>query len=128
MQRSRALTILRLSLALVLIASFAAALISPGYSQNVPVAPDRQQGGFEVSFSPGSRDAAGHLMGGTEVRSLVGHDRKLFADNGYWMDRPGPEGFQGTQILVFDRRGGQWRVDHAFEELTPGFPSGRHST
>jgi hypothetical protein len=118
-QRSRPLTVLRRSFALVLIAGFAAPLCSPGYSQDALSVSDKQPGGFEVSFSPGSQDAVGHFMGGTEVRSLVGHDGKLFAGNGYWKDRPGPEGVQNAQILVLDRPGGKWRVDHAFEGLMP---------
>jgi hypothetical protein len=61
-------------------------------------------------------------MGGTEMRSLVAHAGMLFAGNGYWKDEPGPEGFQGAEILVLDRPGGQWRVDHDFDEL---MPSGR---
>ena len=78
-----------------------------------------ERGGFEVSFAPGSRDAAGHFIGGTEIRALVAHAGKLFAGNGYWMDEPGPEGPQGAQILVLDRPGGQWRVDYAFDEQMP---------
>jgi len=61
-------------------------------------------------------------MGGTEMRTLVAHAGKLFAGNGYWKDRPGPEGFQGAEILVLDRPDGQWRVDHDFDER---MPSGR---
>jgi len=58
-------------------------------------------------------------MGGTEMRLLVAHLGKLFAGNGYWEDRPGPEGPQGAQILVLDAAGAQWRVDHQFEERMP---------
>ena len=65
-----------------------------------------ERGGFEVSFAPGSRDAAGHFMGGTEMRALVAHAGKLFAGNGYWMDEPGPEGRQAAQI---SRLGPAWR-------------------
>src|SRR5207248_4670212 len=53
------------------------------------------------------------------MRLLVSHGGRLYAGNGYWEDRPGPEGLQGAQILVLDRPGGQWRVDHAFEERLP---------
>ena len=61
-------------------------------------------------------------MGGTEMRLLVPHGGKLYAGNGYWEDRPGPEGSQGAEILVLDTPRGRWRVDHAFEER---LPSGR---
>jgi hypothetical protein len=55
-------------------------------------------------------------MGGTELRLLVAHGGRLFAGNGYWEDRPGPEGVQGAQILTLDAPGGHWRVDHQFDE------------
>jgi hypothetical protein len=53
------------------------------------------------------------------MRLLTPHEGKLYAGNGYWEDRPGPEGPQGAQILVLDAPGGRWRVDHAFEERLP---------
>src|SRR5438045_4396814 len=77
---------------------------------------------FQVSYAAGSHDEAGHFLGGTEMRLLVAHGGRLYAGNGYWEDRPGPEGLQGAQILVLDTPGGRWRVDHAFEER---LPSGR---
>jgi len=74
---------------------------------------------FQISFAAGSRDPAGHFAGGTEMRLLTTHGGKLYAGNGFWEDRPGPEGPQGPQILVLDSLGGSWRVDHAFEERMP---------
>src|SRR5712691_8348577 len=74
---------------------------------------------YQVSYAAGSRDEAGRFAGGTEMRLLVAHAGRLYAGNGYWEDRPGPEGPQGAQILVLDRPGGRWRVDHAFEERLP---------
>lgn len=71
---------------------------------------------FEISYAAGARDAAGHFAGGTELRLLTAHGGRLYAGNGYWEDRPGPEGLQGAQILVLDAPGGRWRVDHAFDE------------
>lgn len=61
-------------------------------------------------------------MGGTEMRLLTAHGGRLYAGNGYWEDRPGPEGPQAPQILVLDAPGGRWRVDHVFEDQ---LPSGR---
>ena len=55
---------------------------------------------FQVSYAAGSRDEAGRFAGGTEVRLLTPHVGRLYAGNGYWEDRPGPEGLQGAQILV----------------------------
>ncbi len=71
---------------------------------------------FQLSYIAGGRDAAGRFMGGTEMRLLVAHGGRLFAGNGYWEDRPGPEGVQGAQILALDAPGGSWRVDHQFDE------------
>lgn len=71
---------------------------------------------YEVSFAAGSRDAAGNFMGGTELRSLVAHGGKVYAGNGYWMDRPGSEGVQGAQVLVLDGVHGRWRVDRTFDD------------
>ena len=88
-------------------------------------APCRAQAPVDAAagvFVPGSRDAAGRLMGGTEMRALEAHAGKLYAGNGYWEDRPGPEGLQGAQILVLDGPGAGWRVDHDFDER---MPSGR---
>jgi len=82
----------------------------------------RGENEFQVSFAAGSPDSAGHFIGGTEVRFLVGHDGKLYAGNGYWVDRPGPEGLQSAQILVLDGSGAGWRLDHSFNER---MPSGR---
>src|SRR5215831_3404252 len=82
----------------------------------------RGEGDFQLSFAGGSLDSAGRFMGGTEIRVLAAHGGKLYAGNGYWEDRPGPEGLQGAQILALDGPGARWRVDHSFDER---LPSGR---
>ena len=66
--------------------------------------------------------SAGRFMGGTEVRILTAYAGKLYAGNGYWEDRPGPEGPQRAQVLVLGGSGAHWRVDHSFDER---MPSGR---
>lgn len=76
--------------------------------------------GFVSSYVAGSRDAAGRLMGGTEMRALAAHGGRLFAGNGYWDDRPGPDGTPGAQVLVLDGPGAKWRVDTAFDDRLPG--------
>ena len=78
---------------------------------------------FEVSYQPGSGDGAGRFMGGTEMRVFAAHAGKLYAGNGYWEDTPGPEGRQGSQILVLDAPNTGWRVDHDFDER---LADGRH--
>jgi hypothetical protein len=74
---------------------------------------------FQPSFTAGIQDAAGHFLGGTEMRVLAAHDGKLFAANGYWEDRPGPEGRQPPQILVLDAPTARWRLDHVFIDRQP---------
>src|SRR5271165_6048313 len=118
-QQPRIMTKLRLSFAFLVIYWFGVGLLSPCYSQDATGAADTQRQRFEFSFAPGTRDQAGNFMGGTEIRSLVGHAGKLFAGNGYWEDEPGSEGLQGAEILVLDRPDGRWRVDHAFDEWMP---------
>ncbi len=110
---------LRLSFTALALTGCAAALVSASHSQEVVNAAAGLRGEFEVSFTPGSQDAAGRFMGGTEMRILAAHAGKLYAGNGYWEDRPGPEGPQGAEILVLDRPDGQWRADHVFEERMP---------
>src|SRR5690349_6254742 len=88
-------------------------------SQNVATVIRTLAAVLDVSFEPGSRDNAGRFMGGTEIRVLAAHGGKLYAGNGYWEDRPGPEGVQGAQILALDGPGDHWRVDHTFDERLP---------
>src|SRR5262249_35104117 len=75
--------------------------------------------GFAVSFEAGSRDDTGRFMGGTEMRVLAGHAGKLYAGDGYWEDTPGPDGRQGSQILVLDAPGARWQVDHDSDKRLP---------
>jgi hypothetical protein len=79
----------------------------------------RGEGDFQLSLAAASPDGAGRFMGGTELRVLAVHGGKLYAGNGYWEDRPGPEGPQGAQILVLDGTGARWRLEHAFDERMP---------
>ena len=70
---------------------------------------------FEPSYVAGTRDTAGHFMGGTELRNFAVHNGKLYAGLGYWEDGPGFEGPQGATVLVLDRPTASWRVDHVFD-------------
>jgi hypothetical protein len=70
---------------------------------------------YQVSYIAGTRDSAGHFMGGTELRNFAVHRGKLYAGLGYWEDRPGLEGPQGATILVLDGPTASWRVDHEFD-------------
>src|SRR5690349_11741037 len=108
-ERSNATMWLAVSRALAVLASLGAVVAAP-FAQ---VRADD----FQISFAAGSPDAAGHFAGGTEMRLLTAHAGRLYAGNGYWEDRPGPEGRQGAQLLALDRPGMPWRVDHAFESV-----------
>ena len=109
----------RLGLALLALLGAGVIAAAPGGAQDSAGGGAKPEG-FELSFAPGGRDAAGRFMGGTEIRSLVAHGGKLYAGNGYWEDRPGSEGPQGAQILVLDRPDGEWRVDQTFDDRLPG--------
>jgi len=106
-------------LRLLILSAGIAGLVSTADAQQPPSVPTALQGVFAVSFMPGSRDAAGRFMGGTEMRVLAAHAGRLYAGNGYWADHPGPEGLQGAEILVLDGPGARWRVDHGFDERMP---------
>jgi hypothetical protein len=106
-------------LRLLILSAGIAGLVSTADAQQPPSVPTAPQGVFAVSFMPGSRDAAGRFMGGTEMRVLAAHAGRLYAGNGYWEDQPGPEGLQGAEILVLDGPGARWRVDHGFDERMP---------
>jgi hypothetical protein len=82
--------------------------------------------GFEVSYTAGGRDATGRFMGGTELRNLGTHGGKLYAGNGYWMDRPSPEGSQPAQILVLDGPTSRWRVERDLDERLANGRTPRH--
>jgi acetyl esterase/lipase len=69
---------------------------------------------FTRDYFPGSRDASGNFMGGTEAMWLAGHDGKLFAAIGYGQDRPGNDPKPGAQILHKDAPHAPWQVDHQF--------------
>ena len=68
----------------------------------------RNSTNYEPVWSAGKTDAAGNRMAGTELRDLVVQEGKLFAANGYWMDREDPTG-PGPQILMLDAAGRPWR-------------------
>ena len=70
---------------------------------------------WKSSLTVGSKDVDGNELGGTEIRSLVAFDGKLFAGNGYWTDiETKNEALPGAQVFVLDRpvsEGGRWKQD-----------------
>ncbi|MCI4322698.1 MAG: hypothetical protein L3K03_01520 [Thermoplasmata archaeon] len=80
-------------------------------------APETVAAGWNASFRAGCYDAAGNLMGGSELMYLVGHNGMLFAAVGYWEDSAnvcygGNNSSEGWgQILRLDQPNGHWAVD-----------------
>jgi hypothetical protein len=70
---------------------------------------------FTQDYFPGTKDANGQFMGGTEAIWLAGHEGKLFAAIGYGQDRPGTDPKPGAQVLRKDAPDAPWVVDHGFE-------------
>jgi arylsulfatase A-like enzyme len=77
---------------------------------------------FQSSWTPGTRDTNGVLMGGTETLSLVAHQGRLFAGVGARQDEPYPPIdalpplWTGAQILVKESAEGLWKVDASFAD------------
>lgn len=96
---------------------FASAMLLLTNAVHSQVLPDIR---WRKSLNTGSRDSSGNLLGGTEIRSLVAFDGKLFAGNGYWTDRDiNKQYLPGAQVFVLDRspaKGGVWRQDLHLEE------------
>jgi hypothetical protein len=75
---------------------------------------------FSRDCEPGTKDANGRLIGGTETMRFLCHRGKLFASTGAWMDLPygpraeGKPAWTGPQILVKESAAAPWRVDVSF--------------
>ena len=73
---------------------------------------------FTRDWIPGTRDAGGKWMSGTETNYLVVHDEKLFASIGAWnANREAPD-HTGPMVLVKEGAEEPWKVD---------FDAGRNS-
>jgi hypothetical protein len=69
---------------------------------------------FTRDYTPGSLDAAGRYMGGTDTMFLLPHAGRLWAGISYWNDVPSGDPTPGPQILVRDAYDAGWRVDTGF--------------
>jgi hypothetical protein len=69
---------------------------------------------FSKDYFPGTRDAKGQFMGGTETGSLVAHQGRLWAGIGYWKDTPGRDPAPGPQVLVKTAANQPWQVDRSW--------------
>jgi arylformamidase len=72
---------------------------------------------MKQNYRAGGNDAAGKLMGGTELNFLLPFAGKLFALNGYWRhDTTRADQFTGPQILVKDSANGAWHEEYRFDK------------
>ena len=62
-------------------------------------------------------------LGGTETRSLVAFDGRLFAGIGYWRDTDADDPkLPGAQVLVLDAANAGWKVDLQLDEVIASGP------
>ena len=74
---------------------------------------------WKQSLPVRSGDPAINPIGGTEVRSLVAFDNKLFAAIGYWMDTESENpALPGAQVLRLDDPDSEWQVDFELSQRT----------
>ncbi len=81
-----------------------------------PLRSERLPLDFARSFQAGARDIAGQYMGGTELMRLVAFSGRLYAGNGFFMDKPygkakDGDPWTGAQVLVKDSAAANWRVE-----------------
>jgi acetyl esterase/lipase len=69
---------------------------------------------FSQDYQPGTRDAKGQFMGGTETTYLVSHGGNLWAGVGYWRDQPGSDPSPGPQVLRKTATNAKWTVDRSW--------------
>jgi hypothetical protein len=75
---------------------------------------------FSRDCEPGTKDANGQFLGGTETMRFLCHKGRLFASTGCWMDLPygpreeGKPAWTGPQVLVKESAAAAWRVDVSF--------------
>ena len=74
---------------------------------------------FTKDYFPGTVDAAGHSLAGTETMNFAVHDGKLFAGLGN-RNLPVDAAVKvGAQIIVKDAADSPWHVDHQFPSTAP---------
>jgi len=79
---------------------------------------------WQRSLPVDQRDTGIGVIGGTEVRSLVGMNGKLYAGIGYWSDsQQNDPRLPGGQVLVLDSPGSLWRVDLGLDERIRSGPA-----
>jgi len=71
---------------------------------------------FKPDFKPGTRDANGTLLGGTELMRLAAYDGKLFAAIGYFAQDPAKRQAPGGQVLRKDSPDSGWVVEASFPD------------
>ncbi|MFZ5830027.1 MAG: hypothetical protein ACOY3P_08060, partial [Planctomycetota bacterium] len=90
--------------------------IDPRWGPDIEPRETSLQFTFKPDFHPGTRDAKGELLGGTELMRLAAHEEKLFAGVGYFGQDPRESHASGAQILRKDSATGGWQVDATFPD------------
>lgn len=82
---------------------------------------------WKKSLPVDERDSSIGIIGGTEARSLVGMDGRLYAGIGYWSDsQENNPRLPGGQVLVLDSPKGNWKVDLNLDQrITTGAAAGK---
>jgi hypothetical protein len=79
---------------------------------------------WQRSLPLDERDTKIGAIGGTEVRSLVAMDGKLYAGIGYWSDsKEADPALPGGQVLVLDAPGAAWKVDLSLDDRIKSGPA-----
>ncbi len=100
-------------------------LVIEHFSEECSGSPEPDDSLWEISFEAPTIDSNGKELGGTEARTLVAFDGKLFAGNNYWMDTrlegefPEPENCPNAQIFVLDSSSGEWEEELTFVDRVP---------
>ena len=74
---------------------------------------------FEKDFFPGTRDAEGMLLAGTETMNFAVHDSKVFAGLGNRNIPTSAPIRVGAQVIVKESAHASWRVDQQFPSTAP---------
>ena len=100
-------------------------LVAMSGNMTDPIKAEDQNSGTKFQWSKclpiSNTDKSIGILGGTEARSLVTMDNKLYAGIGYWMDtqEANPK-LPGAQILRLDAPNGEWKVDLQLDEFLKG--------
>ncbi|MEM7678754.1 MAG: hypothetical protein AAF449_22460, partial [Myxococcota bacterium] len=73
---------------------------------------------FQLDWTPGTRDARGQTMGGTETMYLMAFEGQLYAATGYRNDDGTGNADEGPSVLVKPTADSPWLVDRTWPQAT----------